>query len=133
MNLKSSGKLVYAPKTHLRDSEKWLVLMCDEELSLYYKCLFKREFPHLPKLQRPVWGAHVSVIRGEKIPNADLWGFAANQVVNFEYEPGVSSNGEYYWLKVHCDELAAIRELYGMSRAPRFGFHLTIGRTTADV
>lgn len=131
--IKTSGKLVYSPKTHLRDSEKWLVLMCDDELSSYYRCLFRREFPWLPKLQRPVWGAHVSIVRGEKISNTDAWGFAANKIINFEYEPGVSSNGEYYWLKVQCDELAAIREIFGLSRQPRFGFHLTIGRTTSNV
>lgn len=133
MIFKSSGKLVYNPKTHLRDSERWLVLMVEEELSLYYRCLFRREFFWKPKLQRPVWGSHVSIVRGEKIPNVDAWGFAANKTINFEYEPGVSSNGEYYWLKVYCDELAAIRELFGLPREPRFGFHLTIGRTTADV
>lgn len=131
MNFKASGKLVYSPKTHLRNSERWLVMMVEDELAKYYCTLFRREFPWLPKLQRPVWGTHVSVVRGEKIPNHDAWGFASNKIINFEYEPGVSDNGEYYWLKVQCDELAAVRELFGLKREPQFGFHLTIGRTTA--
>lgn len=131
MKFKSSGKLVYSPKTHLRDSQRWLVLMCEDELAKYYCTLFRREFPWLPKLQRPVWGTHISIVRGEQIPNHEVWGLAANKFINFEYEPGVRDNGEYYWLKVYCDELCAIREAFGLKREPQFGLHLTIGRTTA--
>lgn len=130
MRFKASGKLVYSPKTHLKDSSRWLVLMGDEELSKYYRALYHQEFFYRPKLTRPVWGTHVSIVRGEVIPNAQAWGFAANKFINFEYEPGIKDNGEYYWLKVYCDELAAIRELFGLKREPQFGFHLTIGRTT---
>lgn len=132
MYWKSSGKLVYSPKTHLRSSERWLVLMCDDELSAYYRCLFRREFPWKPKLIRPVWGTHVSIIRGETIPNPDIWGIGKDKIVHFEYESSVKDNGEYYWLKVYCDELAALRQAYGLSRHPQFGFHLTIGRTSEE-
>lgn len=130
MRFKSCGKLIYSPKTHLKDSSRWLVLMCDEELLKYYCCLFRREFPWLPKLQRPVWGSHVSLVRNEVVPNQEAWGFAANKIINFEYDPGVKDNGEYYWMSVYCDELLAIRELFGLRRDPQFGLHLTIGRTT---
>lgn len=133
MTFKATGKLVYSPKTHLRSSERWLVLMADEELSQYYRALYHREFFYRSKLTRPVWGTHISIVRGEVIPNAEAWGFAANKFINFEYEPGIRDNGEYYWLKVKCDELAAIRELFGIKREPQFGFHLTIGRTTENV
>lgn len=135
MNFKSSGKLVYNPKTHLQSNNnwnKWLVLMCDEELSIYYRTIFTREYPYLSKLMRPVWGSHISVIRGEKVPNSDIWGIGKDTIIHFEYEPGVQNNKEYYWLKVHCDELGALREAYNLPRQPRFGFHLTIGRTTNE-
>lgn len=135
MNFKSSGKLVYNPKTHLQSNNnwnKWLILMCDEELSQYYRWMFNREYPYLPKLMRPVWGTHISVIRGEVIPNVDIWGLGKDTIVQFEYESGVKDNGEYYWLKAHCDELAGLREAYGLPRQPKFGFHLTIGRTTYE-
>lgn len=82
------------------------------------------------KLTRPVWGAHISVIRGERIPNAKIWETDANKIIEFEYEPGVIDNGEYYWLKVKCPYLSELREKYGLAREPRFGFHLTIGRKT---
>lgn len=133
--MKSIGKLVYSPRTHLASSEKWLVLMCDDEISKYYRQLFAKDYPYVnsdrgTKLTRPVWGTHVSIIRGERIPNSELWGMHANKIVEFEYEPGVMDNGEYYWLKATCPFLSEVREKYGLRPEPRFGFHLTIGRTT---
>lgn len=128
--MKSVGKLVYSPRTHLASSEKWLVLMCDDEISKYYRCMFSREYPWRGKLTRPVWGTHISIIRGENIPNAKLWGLDGNKVIEFEYEGGIIDNNEYYWLKAKCPYLSELREKYGLSREPRFGFHLTIGRTT---
>jgi hypothetical protein len=133
--MKSIGKLVYSPRSHLGSNDKWLVLMCDDEISLYYRSLYTKAYPYVNgdrsgKLTRPVWGTHVSVIRGERIPNMNLWGLDSNKIVEFEYEPGVLDNGEYYWLKAKCPYLSQIREKYGLSKEPRFGFHLTIGRTT---
>lgn len=133
--IKSIGKLVYTPRTHLASSDKWLVLMCDDEISKYYRHLFTMQYPYLNapyhgKLTRPVWGAHISVIRGEKIPNYHLWELDKDKLIDFEYEPGVEDNGEYFWLKVKCDYLLEIRAKYGLKRYPRFGLHLTIGRST---
>lgn len=126
--IKSSGKLIYNPKTHLRNSDRWLILACDEELASYYRALYRQEFFYRPKLMRPVFGAHISIIRGEKIPNYELWGLGKDKTVSFEYEDGVRTNGEYYWLKVHCPELEGLRVAYGLSPHPQFGFHLTVGR-----
>ena len=128
--MKSIGKLVYSPRSHLGDPSKWLVLMCDDEISKYYRSLFYRQYPWLGKLTRPVFGSHISVIRGEVVPNRNLWGLDNNKIIKFEYEPGVCDNGEYYWLKVKCNYLLALREKYGLKRQPRFGLHLTVGRTT---
>lgn len=133
--MKSIGKLVYSPRTHLSSSERWLVVMCDDEISNYYRHLYTKAYPYLNgdragKLTRPVWGTHISVIRGEKIPNSKLWGLDANKIIEFEYEPGVLDNQEYYWLKAKCEYLSKLRETYGLAPEPRFGFHLTIGRTT---
>lgn len=133
--MKSIGKLVYSPRTHLKSSDRWLVLMCDDDFHNYYNFLYNQEYKALncgrsPKLARPVWGAHISVIRGERIPNQELWGLAANKIIEFEYELGVIDNGEYYWLKAACPALEEIREKYGLYKEPRFGFHLTIGRKT---
>jgi hypothetical protein len=131
--MKSIGKLTYSPRSHLGSNEKWLVVMCDDEISQYYRSLFYREYPWKGKLTRPVWGTHISIIRGEFIPKIELWGLDANKVVEFEYEGGVLDNKEYYWLKAKCPYLSDLRFRYGLSPDPRFGFHLTIGRTTENV
>ena len=133
--MKSLGKLVYSPRSHLGLNDKWVVLMCDDEISRYYRELYAKEYPYLngdgaKKLTRPVWGAHISFIRNEKNVNQKLWGLDANKIIEFEYEGGVLDNKEYYWLKVKCDYLCELREKYGLHREPRFGLHLTIGRTT---
>lgn len=130
--MKSIGKMVYSPRTHLSSSDKWLVIMCDDEISRYYRSLFYSETPWLGKLTRPVWGAHISVIRGERIPNYNLWRMDEHKIIEFEYEGGVQDNGEYYWLKVQCPYLLNLRENYGLSKEPKYGFHLTIGRTTQN-
>lgn len=128
--MKSVGKLVYSPRTHLASSQNWLVLMCDDEISKYYRHMFIKEFPWKGKLTRPVWGTHISIIRGEKVPNSQLWKLDENKIIEFEYEGGVIDNGEYYWLKAKCPYLSDLREKYGLYKEPKFGFHLTIGRTT---
>jgi hypothetical protein len=130
--MKSVGKITYAPKTHLNSSEKWAILSCDDEISKYYRTLFYREFPWKGKLNRPVWGAHISFIRSEYIPNNKLWKMDENKIIEFEYEGGVENNDEYYWLKVSCLYLNDLREKYGLSREPRYGLHLTIGRIAND-
>lgn len=130
--MKSIGKLTYSPRSHLGSNNRWLVLMCDDEISKYYRYMFYTEFPWKGKLTRPVWGTHISIIRGEKIPNMNLWGIDSHKIIEFEYEGGVMDNGEYYWLKAKCPYLSSLREKYGLRSEPKFGFHLTIGRTTAS-
>lgn len=131
--MKSIGKLIYAPRTHLKSSDKWAILSCDDEISKYYRYLFYKEFPWKGKLTRPVWGAHISFIRSEFIPNNNLWRLNENKIIEFEYEAGVKDNGEYYWLKANCPYLENIRKIYGLCPLPKYGFHLTIGRTTQSI
>lgn len=107
--------------------------MCDDEIGRYYRYLYDQEHKYLNggyfnKLIRPVWGSHISVIRGEKIPNFDLWEIDKNKIIDFEYEAGIKDNKQYFWISVSCPYLSNLREIYGLSREPRFGFHLTIGR-----
>jgi len=126
--IKSYGKLIYDPPSHLGDPKRWLILACDDEISKYYRHLFYKDYPWLGKLTRPVFGAHISVVRGEDIPNIIFWNKYQNKIINFEYEPGVKDNGTYYWLSVKCKFLSDIRQELGLIKFPKFGFHLTIGR-----
>jgi len=109
--------------------------MCDDEISNYYRHLYTKQYPYLNgdrtgKLTRPVWGAHISVMRGERLPKPEIWRLDEGKIIEFNYEPGVIDNGEYYWLRVTCPYLQDLREKYGLPRDPRFGLHLTIGRTS---
>lgn len=132
--MKSIGKLVYSPRSHLGSNEKWAVLMCDDEISKYYRHLYSKEYPYLNsgksiKLTRPVWGTHISIIRGERLSDPKLWRMDENKIIEFNYEGGVIDNGEYFWLKVSCPYLGDLREKMGLRREPKFGLHLTVGRT----
>jgi len=129
----SRGKLIYSPRSHLGDPSKWLILVCDDEISRYYRHLYNKEYPYLNndrgvKLARPVFGAHISCIRGEKISKPELWGLDANKIIEFEYEPGVKDNKIFYWLDVKCNYLNELRQKYGLSYHPKYELHLTIGR-----
>lgn len=126
--MRSYGKITYSPKSHLNDSKDWAIVRCDPSFCDYYIYLYNREFPWKPKLIRPVWQAHISFIRNENIINPSQWGLMNNKTIDFDYEPGVQTNGEYYWLKVKCDALLELRQAYGLPREPKFGLHLTIGR-----
>lgn len=135
--MKSTGKIIYSPRSHLGSSEKWAILACDDTIQKYYRHLYTMEYPYLNgektgKLTRSVWGAHISWLRNENIPNYKLWPIDENRIIEFEYEPGVLDNSEYFWLKVKCPRLEEIRKLYGLHPYPKFGYHLTIGRIAND-
>jgi hypothetical protein len=131
--VKSIGKIVYGPNSHLGSPKNWAILMCDEEIGRYYRHLYEMEYPYLngkgsSKLIRSVWGVHCSFVRSEVV-SSSLWKMNENKLVEFDYYPPVKTNGEYYWLNVKCSYLLNLRERYGLPREPRFGLHLSIGRT----
>jgi hypothetical protein len=102
--------------------------MCDDEISRYYRTLFSKQFPYLNKIQKPTWGAHISILRGEKIKNYNIWKLDEGKIIDFEYDPIVKDNGEYFWLTVKCNYLSELRIRYGLNPLPQYGFHLTIGK-----
>lgn len=127
----STGKLVYDPtlayNVKTTQDPFWLILECDPELARYYRYLTKRYFS-LDWLMRPAWGAHVSVIRGEKVTKPELWAKDKGRQIKFEYTGEVRTNGRHYWLDISCPELLHLRKQYGLNRNPVFGkLHLTIG------
>lgn len=134
--MKSIGKIIYSPRSHIGCNKNWAILACDDEISSYYRKLYTMEYyPYLNgyyslKLTRPIWGSHISWIRNNDKVDYKLWGIDANKIIEFEYEPGVIDNGEYYYLRAKCSYLEDLRKKYGLSLVPRYGYHLTIGRTT---
>jgi hypothetical protein len=132
--MKSVGKLIYSPRSHLGSSSKWAAVFCDDEIGKYYRHLFIKQYPYLNgfnrgnKLNRPVWGSHISFVRNsDQLPNPKLWELNNNKLIEFNYEPEVQDNGTYFWLRVSCPSLSDLREKLGLSRKPKLDFHLTIG------
>lgn len=128
--MKSIGKIIYSPYTHLLSSNNWAIVSCDDEIARYYRHLHDMEFAHQKKLSKPTWGAHISWIRNEIIKFPKKWKLLENQIIEFEYDSNIQTNGTYFWLKVKCDALLDLRSQYGLNKYPKFGLHLTIGRLT---
>lgn len=130
VSLSSSGIIKIEPKraSIKVDPQGWAVIMVDRELTRYYIEQFN--FTHRAKdiqIMVPAWGGHISIIRGEDIKDRNYFLSLNNKNIIFNYGTEVKGNGNHFWLEVECSEAENIREKLGISRKPRFGFHLTIG------
>jgi hypothetical protein len=87
----------------------------------------------------PAWGAHMSIIRGEK-PYPDkmhLWKKYDGQKVDFKYSYNVrysgdtmdrgEKNGVYWFVDAVCDVGKQMREEFNLKSD--WTFHITVGRT----
>jgi hypothetical protein len=123
----SYGKLIYDPKTKNYYDKWWLLLECCPEIISYYKHMIEKELNI--KLNKPVWGSHISIIRGEE-PKGDLkqcWGFNQDMIIPFNVTK-LDCNEDYWWLEIESDRIFDVRKNYGLSERPHFGLHLTIGK-----
>lgn len=95
-----------------------------------------KKYPYV-KLCEPSWGAHVSIIRGEK-PTPELmylWKKHDGKVVDIEYSHNVKQTGvgddgrpDNFWVvDVKAPELIAIRT--ELNRPTDWGLHMTVART----
>lgn len=135
---KSTGKLRYSPKLNNGSMDRrdggstkwWLVIDVSPGIGRYYRDLFAMHRHNVELLQRPLWDAHISVVRDEE-PKADfkaLWNKYQGQPIEFFYDGfDATGNGTYVWLPVRCDRALDIREELGLPRMPYFNLHLTIG------
>lgn len=140
---KTTGTVIYDPKRHgmTHRVNWWCVVNIDDEIARYYRWWLKFE-KHI-HLQPPSWGAHVSVVRGEK-PRpefAPMWKSHHRNKITLEYCHGdireynsnrsdprakFVENDKYYVLEVKSPELLDIRAELGLRTDVTF--HLTIGK-----
>ncbi|WP_257389090.1 hypothetical protein [Tahibacter caeni] len=133
--MRSSGTLRYSPElrpgSHRRrdggSTRWWLILDGDPELGRYLRHLHWIAQRRLRSLQAPLWGTHVSVIRGELPPHPGHWGDGEGERVDFTFDPlGRETNG-YVWFPVRCAAVLDLRERLGLPREPQPPLHLTVG------
>jgi hypothetical protein len=111
----------------LRFADDWLLAQVDDEIARYYAAQIEKRFG-IKLNWRSLWGAHVSVIRGEvPLKHAERWGEQEGQIIPIRYTHSIYTSGQHWWLNVECDEFANIRDFYGFQTRKRW-FHLTIGR-----
>ena len=139
-----SGRLIYDPKRPgmKTRTEWWAVVNIDDEIARYYRWWVEQNSQVFGltkiKLYQPSWGAHISVIRGEK-PQDDLmylWKKYHGEWINFRYSGFVKQSGNstgsnrpnhYFFVEVDSPRLVEIRQ--ELNRPTDWKFHITIGRT----
>jgi len=124
------GVLDFEPKTAdgKGGNPGWLILRCDDGIGEYYQWWIEKH--HHIKIERPLFGGHVSVMRGElPTENADAWKNRQDERVAFQYHHEFQSADGFWWLPVSCPKMEQLRLSFGLSALPEHGFHMTIGRT----
>lgn len=140
IRFKATGKLIFDPnnktKKHKRQAtwkrNAFIDLNCD--LCEYYSWFLLKRFNL--KLNKPLRGSHITII-ADRIETKDLMQSYEEvkakyhkKDIQFEYDISPWTNGEHWWLSVHCPEAEDIREEAKLPRQPYFSFHLTIGVAT---
>ena len=134
MVFKVRGILDFSPedktKKHVSQASwKRVAMICTNcELDRYYAWFLKKRFNL--ELNTNLRGTHVTFIN-DRMDAKVFEQFAQifeGKEIDFYVETEPRSNGEHWWLRVHCPEAESIREIMGLSREPFFGMHLTLGR-----
>ena len=122
----------YSSHGYLSYSNSWIVLKCGQGIIDYYKYWieFKKNF----KINKPLHGSHITVVAGkyEDVSFHKYWRKYDGQVVKFEYDGCIKSDGSYFWAEVKSEKLEEIRRELGLASTPKWPFHLTIGSLRKD-
>lgn len=139
MLYKGWGKLRYAPLLYKNNNkeiqynktEQWLVVDCDTEIGKYYRSLYynSKYNAKTKKINNSIWKEHITIIRGEEIPEEKkiYWNKYNNKEIEFEYSNKIYTNGMFYWLQIYSHLLLDLREELGLSRELTVPLHLTLG------
>jgi hypothetical protein len=134
MVFKVRGILDFSPedktKKHVSQAswKKVAMIRTNCELDRYYAWFLKKRFNL--ELVRNLRGTHITFIN-DRMDAKTFDQFSKlfdGKEIDFYVETEPRSNGEHWWLRVHCPEAESIREIMGLSRDPFFGMHLTLGR-----
>jgi len=80
-----------------------LVVEADQGIADFYRSLIPF------KTNKPLYPAHISVVRKEEPVNVDLWGKHEGVEINFYYSGEIIFGQVYVWLNVFCTTLEGVR------------------------
>lgn len=130
--LKTKGRLIYDPvredfkKTHKQQA---LILQLPrDQLDLYYQWFLTKQYGTWLTLQRPMYGLHITVVRGDERPKfQEHWKKYSNQEIEIEYNPEMIERYWAFWtIEVRSEKLDEIRRELGFKNFHRH--HITFGR-----
>ena len=122
----STGRLIYDPHARIKQDKWWAIVKTDEGIIEYYKKQIRDHFDL--KFEKTVWGSHISAIRGEEPLKKELWNKYPKEKISFTYSNRIYRKHYFFCVDAYSERLEQIREELGLSKLPKFGFHLTIGR-----
>ncbi len=102
--LKSTGTIHYS----LEPTK--VVLQIDQGIADFYRSLI----PKTIRTQRPMYAAHISLVRKADPTDWSKWGLHEGEVAPFLYETTISSCSTYYWLNAYCVLGEQIRRELGL-------------------
>ncbi len=137
MVIKVRGILDFTPEDVTRkhkSQSSWkrtAIIKTNCELDRYYAWFLKKRFNL--ELNKNLRGPHITFIndRMEKTIFDEASKIFNGREIDFYIELEPRSNGEHWWLRVHCTEAESIREAMGLNREPYFGLHLTLGHANS--
>lgn len=120
--MKSIGVLRYGK------TRRYLIVDCCNEFGRYYRTLFHKSVYKTRKIQRPLHGEHITVVRNEEPPIPEAWFVYDGEEIEFEFFPELADNNRYYfWIPVKCPRLNEIRRSLGLEPEPLCPLHITYG------
>ena len=140
--IKVKGKLVYDPARNVsvtKEAVKFkkvhklhalVVELPWSQLHLYYQWFLRKEFGSWFELQPPMYGLHVTVVRGDERIDSEhlkLWEKYDGQEIEIAYDPSkIELHWQFWYIDVVSPKLHEIRKELGLHNHHRL--HLTIGR-----
>ncbi|MGL6075115.1 MAG: hypothetical protein ACRC8S_13225 [Fimbriiglobus sp.] len=129
------GTLRYSPEIRpgqrtRRDggtTEWWLILDVDPQLGRWLRYQYHTWHRLTRKLSAPLWGPHISIVRGEIPLNLTHWKAHENREIAFEYDPHWLQIDDYVWCDARSVELEHLRTELGLKPQPEWPFHLSFG------
>lgn len=130
--LEKRGESTDGKHAGFRKTNKTRTLILDlprDDLAEYYRWWLRRKYGEGFKMQAPMWGTHVTVVRGnEHVPDLSAWKKHDRAKVTVEYAPGgLSPHWRFWTLPVRSSKLDDLRAELGLKNFHRH--HITIGRT----